>query len=118
MEKEDPKLGRKFDGQKPRMSLVPLKELWQVIDVLEYGAKKYAPDNWKYVPNSKQRYFDAAMRHITARQMGEVNDSETGLPHLAHCICCLLFWAWHDNNSNDNVKSELSGNTTTLDMVP
>jgi hypothetical protein len=91
-------LGSNVDGKKPRMSLVPLKELWQVVEVLEYGAKKYAPDNWKYVPNCKQRYFDAAMRHITARQMGEINDVETNFPHLAHALCCLFFWLWHDNN--------------------
>ena len=106
MENEDPKLGRKFDSSKPRLSLVPLAELWQVVAVLEYGAKKYAPDNWKYVANSKQRYFDAAIRHITTRQMGEINDPETGLPHLAHADCCLFFWMWHDNNPEKGQPSE------------
>jgi hypothetical protein len=96
--------GIKFDGEKPRFSLLPLKELWQVVEVLELGAKKYAADNWKYVPNSKQRYFDACMRHITARQLGEVNDQETKLPHLAHAVCCLLFWLWHDNSPEGEKK--------------
>jgi len=96
--------GVKFDGQKPRMSLIPLRELWQVVDVLEYGAKKYAADNWKFVSNSKQRYFDACIRHIHARQMGEIEDSETKLPHLAHAVCCLLFWMWHDNQEEINDK--------------
>ena len=97
--------GIKFDGEKPRMSLIPLKELWEVIDVLEYGARKYAPDNWKFVPNSKQRYFDACMRHITARQLGEIKDPESGHSHIAHAICCLYFWMWHDNNTtNKEIK--------------
>ena len=39
--------GKKFDGGKPRISLVPLKQFWLVIEVLEFGARKYAEDNWK-----------------------------------------------------------------------
>jgi hypothetical protein len=93
--------GVKYDGEKPRFSLLPLRELWQVVEVLELGAKKYSVDNWKYVPNSKQRYFDALMRHLSARQMGELLDKETSKPHLAHAICCAIFWLWHDNNTKE-----------------
>jgi hypothetical protein len=70
----------------------------EVIEVLEMGAAKYSPDNWKYVANSEQRYYDAAMRHIMARQSGEINDPESKRPHLAHALCCLTFWLWHDLN--------------------
>lgn len=95
--------GVKFDNNKPRFSLLPIRELWQIVEVLEYGARKYEVDNWKRVPNCKQRYFDAAMRHILARQNGEVFDSETKMPHLAHAMCCLFFWLWHDN---ENIKPQ------------
>lgn len=83
--------GVKFDNNKPQWSLMPWKALSQVVDVLTYGAKKYAPDNWKKVPNARQRYIDAGFRHLTAYAGGEKNDSETGLSHLAHATCCLLF---------------------------
>lgn len=83
--------GVKFDYDKPQWSLMPWKALSQVVDVLTYGAKKYAPDNWKKVPNARQRYIDAGFRHLTAYASGEKNDSETGLSHLAHAMCCLLF---------------------------
>ena len=83
--------GVKFDNDKPQWSLMPWKALSQVVDVLTYGAKKYAPDNWKKVPNARQRYIDAGFRHLTAYAGGEKNDSETGLSHLAHAMCCLLF---------------------------
>ena len=83
--------GVKFDNDKPQWSLMQWKALSQVVDVLTYGAKKYAPDNWKKVPNARQRYIDAGFRHFTAYASGEKNDSETGKSHLAHAMCCLLF---------------------------
>ena len=84
-------LGVKHDGGKPRLSLLPWAAVLVVVEVLEYGAKKYAPDNWRHVPDARRRYFDAAMRHLTAWWSGERADAETGLSHLAHAACCVLF---------------------------
>lgn len=84
-------IGRKDDADKTDWSLMPWKELEDVANVLTYGAKKYAPDNWKHVENHRDRYFSAAMRHVLARRAGELADPESGLPHLAHAVCCLLF---------------------------
>jgi len=83
--------GVKYDNDKPQWSLLPFKALKEVVDVLTYGAKKYAPDNWKKVPNAKQRYIDAGFRHFTAYAAGEKLDPETGKSHLAHALCCLLY---------------------------
>ena len=83
--------GVKYDNDKPQWSLLPFKALREVVDVLTYGAKKYAPDNWKKVPNAKQRYIDAGFRHFTAYAAGEKLDPETGKSHLAHALCCLLY---------------------------
>ena len=83
--------GVKYDNGKPQWSLLPFKALTQVVEVLTYGAKKYAPDNWKKVPNAKQRYTDAGFRHFAAYASGETHDPETGKHHLAHAICCLLY---------------------------
>src|SRR5690606_41413427 len=63
----------------------------EIVDVLTYGARKYAPDNWRHVANPQQRYYAAAMRHIVAWVMGEKLDPESGKPHLAHAAGCLLF---------------------------
>ncbi len=87
----------KHDAEKWRFSLIPIAPLKSVISVLEFGARKYAPGNWKTVPDARTRYFNAAMRHITAWWSGERNDTESGLPHLAHAICCLLFLLWFDS---------------------
>lgn len=92
-------VGIKKDNGKRQWALLPWREVGQVVDVLTLGVKKYSADNWMHVPAAERRYFEAAMRHITARQTGQINDPETKLPHLAHAICCLLFWAWFDNKN-------------------
>lgn len=33
----------------------------------------------------------AAMRHLAAWRDGEQLDEESGLPHLAHALCCIVF---------------------------
>ena len=86
--------GVKFDGGKLRYSLLPAGTINQVVEVLEFGAAKYAPDNWQVVPDARRRYYNAAMRHVDADWRGEKVDPETGLPHLAHAVCCLLFMMW------------------------
>ena len=90
--------GIKFDNNKPRWSLVPEGVMEDVIMVLEYGAQKYAPDNWKHVPDATTRYYNATMRHIDAWWRGEHQDGETGQSHLAHALCCLMFLQWLENN--------------------
>lgn len=89
--------GIKYDTGKPRWSLLPWREIGEVVEVLTIGAIKYEDDNWMRVPQPKERYFSAGMRHFTAWAEGEVFDPETGKNHLAHAICCLLFLMWFDN---------------------
>jgi len=88
--------GRKFDGGKLEYGLLPPLALEETVKVLTFGAQKYERDNWKNVPDSKRRYFDAMQRHIWAWKQGEQNDRETGINHLAHAMCCLMFLYEHD----------------------
>jgi hypothetical protein len=80
----------KYDSSKRDYSLVPWGALDEVVKVLEAGAEKYTPDNWRR-GTVWTRYWSASMRHITAWIRGESVDQETGLSHLAHAVCCLLF---------------------------
>ena len=91
-------VGAKHDGGKLRYSLLPKGTVNEVLKVLEFGAKKYAPDNWMKVDNAQTRYYDAALRHITAWHEGEKLDSETGVSHIAHALCCLHFLMWFELN--------------------
>lgn len=85
------KEGVKNDAQKRRFSLFPTRTLYAIVDVLEYGARKYEEENWRKVPDARKRYYDAAMRHINDWWMGETNDPESGHHHLAHAGCCIVF---------------------------
>ena len=81
----------KHDEGKPRWDLLPLDCVSPVVDVLTFGAAKYAPEAWRDVPNGRDRYYAAALRHLVAWRGGEHADPESGLPHLAHAACSVLF---------------------------
>lgn len=81
--------GVKYDTGKRQWSLLPWRGAEEVVRVLEFGADKYTPDNWRRV--ASERYLDAAFRHLIAHARGEYEDTESGLPHLAHATSCLLF---------------------------
>jgi len=83
--------GRKYDGEKPRMYLLPPKATLEVAKVLTFGAEKYDPENWRKLEDLQNRYSSAALRHIFAHLDDSELDEDSGLSHLAHAICCLLF---------------------------
>jgi len=91
----------KNDDDKPMWHLLPLEEIEEIVKVMTYGAKKYSPHGWKEGDqiDCMQRYFSAAMRHIKESQKGNLYDEETGLNHLAHAACCVLFMLWHERNN-------------------
>lgn len=82
--------GRKDDNGKPRYDLIAPELLEDVSKVLTFGAKKYEPRNWEK-GMSWGRVFSGAMRHLWAWWGGEDRDKETGLSHLAHAACCIMF---------------------------
>lgn len=90
-------IGKKHDGAKSRVDLIPVVALLRVGEVLAFGARKYGEDNWQHVPQARDRYYAAALRHLYAWRDGEENDPESGLPHLAHAACCVLFLLWFDH---------------------
>ncbi len=82
--------GVKADLGKPSMGLLPWPALIEVAKVLDKGAEKYSRHNW-LKGMAWSRLSDAALRHLTAWIYGDDKDSETGLSHLSHCACCILF---------------------------
>jgi hypothetical protein len=81
---------QKFDTQKSPMQLLPCDPLRQIADVLGFGAQKYKAHNWRK-GMEWSRLTGAAMRHLTAFNDGEDTDPESGISHLAHAGCCILF---------------------------
>lgn len=88
---EDKNVGRKDDGDKLRYDLIPLDAEEQVVRALMFGATKYGDENWRKVPDPQRRYWAAAMRHLKLWKKGELLAQDSGLPHLAHAVCSLLF---------------------------
>lgn len=86
----DDEKGTKFDDGKTPLNLLSSKWLLGVGEVLKFGAKKYEAHNWRRGIASS-RLIDAASRHLLAFNDGEDNDPETGLSHLLHASCCLMF---------------------------
>jgi len=80
--------GIKHDTEKPRFDLLCGQFLFDVAEVMTFGAKKYADRN--YLGLKWTRVFAAGMRHLWKWFCGEENDPETGKPHLAHAGCCVM----------------------------
>lgn len=102
-------VGVKHDAGKSRWSLIPKGVLTAIVDILEFGARKYSADNWMIVPDARTRYYDAMQRHISAWWDGARLDPETGKLHLAHAACCLLYLIWFDLHDHP-IEKTTTGN--------
>jgi hypothetical protein len=80
----------KFDQNKLPLNLLSTEAMNQTAAVLAFGSEKYAAHNWR-AGFAWSRPLAAAMRHITAFNDGEDRDPESGLSHLAHAACCIMF---------------------------
>jgi hypothetical protein len=80
----------KFDQHKLPLNLLSTEAMNQTAAVLAFGAEKYAAHNWR-AGFAWSRPLAAAMRHLTAFNDGEDRDPESGLSHLAHAACCIMF---------------------------
>ena len=101
--------GMKFDQAKPKMDLVTPEFIEGVAKVLTFGAEKYDAWNWaKGIQFS--RVYAAAQRHLNEWKKGNDFDEETGLSHLYHAACCLMFLSfyqeWGMEELDDRYKPE------------
>lgn len=92
--------GRKDDGGKAPIHLIPPEALFSLAKILDFGQRKYEARNWEK-GLAWSRCFGAANRHLwywwggaapsTKNFMfGEIDD-ETGYSHLWHCLACIVF---------------------------
>lgn len=95
----------KNDTGKPAFELLPFDILSGINDVLRYGANKYgSKNNWRKKEGFLcSRCYNALLRHIFAWWIkGEDNDPETGLSHLSHAMCNLIFLMYHFQNNKES----------------
>ena len=111
MEVEPPPQAMKASHGKVMLHLLPPGPIYDIARVREFGSEKYAPWDWTIGRNHTD-YYDAVMRHMLAWLTGEDNDPESGLSHLAHAGCTLLFMIEHAKTGKglDNRPSGLLRN--------
>jgi hypothetical protein len=83
-------IGTKHDTGKPPCELLSPIALEATAQVLAFGAKKYAAHNWRN-GLAWMRITGAIFRHLFAFMRGEDLDPETGLPHVDHLGCEVMF---------------------------
>lgn len=58
--------------------------------VRRFGIEKHGnSEDWR--TTNPIQHYDAMLRHINAAIDGEELDTESGLPHLAHAMCTIMF---------------------------
>lgn len=90
--KTRPTTALKFDENKTDWAILPFGAIEEIIKVLKFGENKYARGN--FADNGGLNYsrlINALMRHTIAFARGEDKDPETGLSHMAHAGCCVIF---------------------------
>lgn len=83
-----------------------------ITQVMEFGAKKYAPNNWQNV-RPGIRYVSGALRHLMAIEgippfadSPEEFDPESGLRHWDHLGCCVAFAKWQKDQGYNLWESD------------
>lgn len=89
---------QRHNAGKLRWSLVDFESMEDMLRVLEFGAGKYSPDNWKLGLN-KDELLESAIRHLMALMRGEEMDKESGLPHNGHVMCNMMFYSFYSRNN-------------------
>lgn len=88
------------DKGKLRYELLPPGPIEDLVKVLSWGAEKYDDDNWKKGMSWK-RCYASTMRHLQAWFQGEDKDPESGLDHLAHVLCNVVFLQYYADRHPD-----------------
>ncbi|MEM4710645.1 MAG: DUF5664 domain-containing protein [Candidatus Woesearchaeota archaeon] len=85
--------GLRYNDGKLKWTLIDYNALEPLVEVLEFGTKKYSENNWKkglYVTD----ICDSLLRHIYSFLNGENNDKESKLPHIGHILANSMFLSY------------------------
>jgi hypothetical protein len=97
----------RYNNGKVKWSLVHFKSLAPMIEVLEFGAKKYSADNWKKGLDKKE-ILESIQRHLAALMDGEDIDPESLISHMGHIQCNAMFFNYHYviNKPHESIKEK------------
>ena len=60
-----------------------LLQVTRIAKVLQYGADRYEPNNWRLIP--EEEHINHALIHLVAHLMGDTQDE-----HIDHALCRLM----------------------------
>lgn len=78
-------LGMRFNQDKLQYNVLSPYALRELSRIGTVGAKKYERHNWTQGLLQGDT-FDSLLRHLEARRMGEIYDTESGMLHTAHAL--------------------------------
>lgn len=61
----------------------PVKQITRIAKVLQYGADRYEPNNWRLIP--QEEHINHTLIHIIAHLAGDTQDD-----HIDHALCRLM----------------------------
>jgi len=102
----------KIEEGKPKLSLIYKSFIDETAKVRMYGLTKY-PDqeNWRTTLTSE--HYDALLRHVFAAKAfflkesrGEKLDQSSGLSHLAHAACNIMFLIEEEQTATTDIETE------------
>ena len=77
--------GKRFNNEKVRYGLVPVRALTDVANVFSFGANKYGDYNWQRGMKWSVM-LESLERHLQRIKMGLDHDEESGMLHVSHLI--------------------------------
>jgi hypothetical protein len=87
----------RFNQHKLRWSLVDFDSLTEMLLVLEFGAEKYAPNNWRKGLH-REEILESVQRHLIELFENKEMDGESKLHHMGHIMCNAMFYLHHAKN--------------------
>ena len=82
--------GSRYNTGKLKWSYIHWPSMEELVKVMEHGATKYGPNNWKkglYITEVSE----SLLRHLFAFLEGEDIDEESGESHWGHILCNAMF---------------------------
>lgn len=85
-----------------RMDLIPPSVIFSLGEVLAYGAKRYAENNWKLIP--AKDHFNHCLVHMMGWIAGDTSDD-----HAGHALCRMAMF--YEMQRVEKVTSDLPHKT-------
>lgn len=80
----------KQDNDKTRWDLLDWPAMDEMAKIMTIGAATHGNTSWRETTDGLDRYFSAAMRHLSAWKKGENRDRDSGQRHLVHAMCNMM----------------------------